>query len=131
MSFSFNDGAVAPVAHVFNQEQAQQGRNIAALFLDRSPALGPKSFLRLDALSKFAQGSGPDITQLHLYAPHFTDPGDGVVRETGSIDAWFNINSRGTASVEAIRKLYGMILVNALSNATVQSSIFQIKPLVG
>lgn len=131
MSFSINDGAVAPVAHVFSQEQAQQGKNIPALFLDRSPALGPKSFIRLEATSRFATGAGPDITQLHLYAPHFTDPGDGVIQMTGALDAWFNINSRGTASVESIRKLFGMLLVNAMANTTIRDSAFQVKPLVG
>lgn len=131
MSFSLNDGAASPVAHTFAQEQAQQGRNTPAVFYDRSPALGPKSFLRLDALARFGQASGADSTSLHLYAGHFTDPGTGVLTLTGSLDGWFNLNSRGTASSEAVRKLYGMLLVNALANTTIKDSIFQIKPLVG
>lgn len=132
MSFTINDGAASPVAHVFNQEQAQQGRNIPAVFFDRSPALGPKSFLRIDALARFAQASNSaDQTQFHLYAGHFTDPGDGVIQQTGTFDGWLNINTRGTASAEAVRKLYGMILVNAFANTTIRDATFKIAPLVG
>lgn len=131
MTLVVNDGAGVPVARTFTQEQAQQGRNIPAILLDRSPALGPKSFLRIDSLARFGQGSNPvDQTQLHLYAPHWTDPGTGVLTQTGSIDAWCNVNSVGTASTDAVRQLFGMILVNALANATVKSSIWTIKPLV-
>lgn len=132
MSFTINDGATSPVAHVFTQEQAQQGRNIPAIFLDRSPALGPKSFLRLDSLARFAtKTGGADQTQFHIYAGHFTDPGDGVIQQTGTFDGWLNINTTGTASVEAVRKLYGMILVNAFANTTIRDATFKIAPLVG
>lgn len=132
MSFVINDGATTPVAHTFTQEQAQQGRSIPASFLDRSPALGPTSFLRLDSLSRFGTGKSPvDMTQLHLFAPHFTDPGTGVLTKTGSIDAWFNVNSQGTASVEAVRKLFAMLVVNALADTTIRDSIFKIQPLNG
>lgn len=129
MSLVINDGAAAPVAHTFLLELAQQGPNLPAQFIDRSPGLGPKSFLRLDALSRFAKASGNDQTQLHLAANHFTDPGSGVVQQTGTFNAWFNVNSTGTCSVEAVRKLYGMLLVNALANTTVKDSIFKIQPL--
>lgn len=131
MSLIINDGAGVPVAHTFNQEQAQQGRSIPAIFIDRSPAYGPQSFLRLDALSRFGTGNTPvDSTQLHIYAPHWTDPGTGVLTKTGSLDGWFNVNSTGTASTDAVRQLYAMLLINSLANPTVKASIFSIKPLV-
>jgi hypothetical protein len=131
MSFTINDGATVPVAHVFTQEQAQQGRNIPAIFVDRSPALGPKSFLKLENLARFGQNSGADTTQLHLFANHYTDPGTGVLTPTGSYNGWCNMNTTGTASVEAVRKLFGMILVNALANTVIRDATFQVKPLVG
>lgn len=131
MTLVVNDGAVAPVAHTFTQEQAQQGRNTPAVLFDRSPALGPKSFLRIDALARFGQGtSGVDQTQFHLFAPHWTDPGTGVLTQTGSLDGWVNVNSTGTASTDAVRQLFGMLLLNSMLNSTVKSSIFTIKPLV-
>lgn len=130
MSLVINDGSAVPVARTFTQEQAQQGANVPAQFIDRSPALGPKSFLRLDALSRFAKASGADQTQLHLVATHYTDPGTGVLQPTGGFNGWFNVNTTGTCSAEPVRQQYGMILVNALANPTVKSSIFQIKPLV-
>lgn len=131
MSLVIHDGAVVPVAHTFNQEQAQQGRNTPSQHIDRSVALGPKSFLRLEQLVRFGQASGADTSQLHMFANHYTDPGTGVLTPTGWFKGWFNVNTYGTASNEATRKLYGMILVNALANATVKDSIFQVKPLVG
>lgn len=130
MTLVVNDGAGAPASHTFTQEQAQQGRNIPAILFDRSPALGPKSFLRLDALSRFGQGkSAVDQSSLHLYAPHWTDPGTGVLVQTGSLDGWVNINSTGTASATAVRQLFSMLLFNAIANATVKASIFDLKPL--
>lgn len=131
MALTINDGAGVPVAHTFTQEQAQQGRTNPAVLYDRSPALGPKSFLRIDSLNRFGQGSNPvDQSQLHLFAPHWTDPGTGVLTQTGAIDGWFNINSTGTASATAVRQLFGMLLVNALANTTVKTSIFDVRPLV-
>lgn len=131
MSLIINDGATTPVARTFTQEAAQLGRNVPAAFFDRSPGLGPKSFLRLDALSRFGQRSNSyDTYQLHINANHWTDPGTGVLVPTGQIDGWFNLNSKGTASSEAVRKLYGMLLINALNDSTVQNSIFKITPLV-
>lgn len=129
MSLVINDGAAVPVAHTFSLELAQQGRNTPALYVDRAPGLGPKSFLRLEALSRFAQSNGVDQTQLHLGVTHYSDPGTGVMTPTGNLDAWFNVNSKGTCSVEATRKLYGMLLVNALANTTVRDSVFKISPL--
>lgn len=129
MSLVINDGAVAPVAHTFLLELAQQGPNIPAQYIDRSPGLGPKSFLRMEALSRFAKSSGNDQTQLHLLANHYSDPGSGVIQNTGSFNGWFNVNTTGTCSTEAVRKLYGMLLVNALANTTVRDSIFKIQPL--
>jgi hypothetical protein len=131
MSLVINDGSGTPVSHTFTQEQAQQGPTAPAVLLDRSAALGPQSFLRFDALAKFGRGSAPvDMTQLHLFCPHWTDPGTGVLQRTGTVDVWFNVNSTGTASADAVRQKYAMLMVNALANATVKGSIFSISPLV-
>jgi hypothetical protein len=46
------------------------------------------------------------------------------------VDVWFNVNSTGTASADAVRQKYAMLMVNALANATVKGSIFSISPLV-
>lgn len=130
MPLVINDGAAVPVAHTFLLELAQQGPNLPAQYIDRSPGLGPKSFLRLLALSRFAKtSSGNDLTQLNLTAVDYTDPGSGVIQPTGTISAWFNVNSTGTCSVEATRRKYGMLLVNALANTTVKDSVFKIQPL--